>query len=358
MAVFELQCVERHSELQERHLDRSLIARVIQGLTTNLADFPDLRSATGLYDMDARLRLLALGLRLYKYDGQSLEQNLYTSVYNGITRLWEEIETNCNRRYETLGVEDFDVAFLLKHCQYLLASIESSGSFSKQVSKRAIHGFDLSMTRVSKPMVPVIKLQRSRPKWHDEYMVLEDICWSVFAGNIRARDFRDDDAITALVDEAIETTNLLRDTMEIHLPEPRKKTTVRNVFRRSAATALHIDTDSAPFEEKSEYLRYGILDLMYQLSFRIRSRSQRKCLPEFFKVVRLVLERSPPNATLFHAKATDLWNRFLEFGSKQYGDVEDLEAIKRWIDQNYEKAESKESSKKYLPDYGPDSNRI
>jgi hypothetical protein len=109
------------------------------------------------------------------------------------------------------------------------------------------------------------------------------------------------------------------------------------------------DTSNTP-EEHTDYLRYGILDLIYILSFRIRRRSRRECLRDYLKIVRLVLERSTSSATSLHAKATDIWNRICEVGaddSLTYGDEEDREAIRAWTRDHDDTTEDPEESSMY-----------
>jgi hypothetical protein len=215
-------------------------------------------------------------------------------------------------------------------------------------------GISRSFYSMRPVVAEMVKRQRSRPKWHDEYLALEDICWSIFSGNIRVRHSQDHgDGIQDLVEETYETTCQLRESMEAHLPGPMPPPSkVAKIVRKAAGAATHAVLASGPFEENAEYLRYGILDLVYQLSFRIRHRSRPKCFAEFLMVIRIVLERSPATSILLHAKATDIWNRILELGNKDsqsYGEATDREAIQRWIDRHGDKAEDPELSAKYFP---------
>ena len=365
-ATFELLRVDQHSEQDESKLDVDLITRVLSELATK-AKFSNLHSPTRLYRLELLLRLLSIGLRLYKYNGKSLRHELHSEIYDGITELWEQLHADRHRRDKTLRVEDFNVRFLLQHCQYILVSIDSTASLSRQISRVAVQGFDIAMMVVSRAFheirhtaLEIMKRQRSRPKWHREYLYLEDLCWSVFASDICIPAMKDkDDSI--FVDESVEATHFLLESMETHLPESQRKSTrVRNLWRKVKGTADNAVTGAGTFEENGDYFAYGVLDLLYQLTFRIRPEARPKCFPQFVQIIRLVLERSPSDATHLHTKATDLWNRILLLGNDDRtsyantsnangtDDAEtDADAIKYWISKHRDEAEDKDTSEKY-----------
>ena len=357
-AIFELQRVEAHSELEERRIDNHLITGVIAGLATTTY-FTDPRATKLLREMEAHLRLLAAALRLFKYTGKSLDEQLHQEVYDGTSRMFDVFDDSRSRREESLQIDDWNVAFLLKHCQYLLVSIDRSDSLSRKVARRAVIGFDAAMSAVGEnyqdlrpALLQILKRQRDRPKWHDEYMQLEDACWCVFASDIRLRAAHDHDIdIATLVEETATTTYLLRDSMEARLDTNRRKSgRFQEYLRHAVGKATQLVSDSGPYEEHGEYLQYGILDLLTQLSIRIRKRSRRKCFEDFLRVVRMVLERSPKSAKPLHLKATDLWNRILDLGHKDgivYGDEGDRDFIDSWINQNAPEAENPQFSKEY-----------
>src|SRR5271170_2402550 len=72
MAIFEIQRVELHSELEEQRIHNSLIVDVMKEVATR-SFFPDPRSDTLVLEMEAHLRLLAAALRIYSYHGKSLD---------------------------------------------------------------------------------------------------------------------------------------------------------------------------------------------------------------------------------------------------------------------------------------------
>lgn len=85
-AVFELQRVALHSEVQEQSLHNNIIARAIHDLATRVR-FADHTSPSVLRDLETHLRILASAITTYKYTGTSLDHKLRQEVYDGITRL-------------------------------------------------------------------------------------------------------------------------------------------------------------------------------------------------------------------------------------------------------------------------------
>jgi hypothetical protein len=344
-AVFEIQRVELHSELEEQRIHGSLIAQVISELATR-SYFPDHCSETLVVEMEAHLRLLAAALRIYKYNGRSLEHKIHQDVYDGISKMSSIFEKNKKNRDKKQLIEDRNVAFLIKHCQFVLVSIDSSESLARQIARKAIvgvngtlAGFGSQYHEIMPAVASIIKRQRSRPKWHEEYTQLEDACWSVFASDIRMRRPDYDTDIEAFIEEARLATFLLRESLEAHLGRPQKERKVKKLFRQAMGRATELLQDAGPPEEHYEYLIFAILDLLYQLSFRIRKRSRHLCFIDFVKMIRMVLERSPPSIARLYLKATDLWNRILLLGDKDnfvYGEDSDCHAIRKLIKQQRE----------------------
>jgi hypothetical protein len=355
-AIFELQRVELTSESRRRRLNIGLISTVIHSLATRTY-FIDLHSPELLLEMEPHIRLLAAALRLYKYRAESLQHDIHQVIYDGITRLSTEFNNGRSKRTEN-KVDENNVLFLLQHCQYLLVSIDSSESFRHRFSRRALQGFDIGMMiaarsyhNIRPAVVQMMQRQRSRPRWHDVYVELEDVCWSLFAGDIRVRNDEQAEHISELMEETHDAACLLREIMERHLPASQQSSRgVMGFVRNAGGRASQVFTASGPHDEHPYYLQYGILDLIYQMTIRIRSKSRKNCFAEFVKVVRIVLERSPSNLDVLHAKATDVWNRILEVGKedrRRYGEHEDRNAIVLWCDRNLDKVEDAERSNKY-----------
>jgi hypothetical protein len=230
-------------------------------------------------------------------------------------------------------VDDWNVAFLLKHCQYLVCSIENSDSLPRKAAKRAIVAFDAGLAGVGQQyqelrpaLAEIIKRQRSRPNWHDEYIGLEDALQAVVRADFRSRN---GDTSADILEEANSATSLLRSSIEALLMYGTKPSRLQTFFRHAVGLLTSQLQESGAYEEHSNYLDYGALDLIYQLSFRLRKSPRRSCFKQFLKVVRMVLERS--TSLSLHLKAQDIWIRVCELERRDkeiYGDPEDRVAIK------------------------------
>jgi hypothetical protein len=139
--IFELQRVDLRSELEEQHIDNNLVANVIYEVATRTF-FPDHRSSNILLDLETHLRLLASAIRLYKYNGKSLDQQIYEKMHQGITQLSNVLASCKTRTNGERKIEEWNSSFLIKHCQYLLLSIDGTESLGRAVARRAIIAFD------------------------------------------------------------------------------------------------------------------------------------------------------------------------------------------------------------------------
>src|SRR5438045_1582759 len=66
-----------------------------------------------------------------------------------LSKLWTEFKNNQGRRGESGRVEEWNVLFLVKHCQYLLLSIDGTDSLSRKIARRVTIGFDAAVSGVS-----------------------------------------------------------------------------------------------------------------------------------------------------------------------------------------------------------------
>ena len=135
MAVFELQRVELLSELEDQYIDNSAVLDVIYELSTG-SYFSDLHSPSFLLDMDSHLRLLTSALRLYKFHGKSLDQQICQEIYRGIQGLLSTFENNRQWSDAKFKIEEYNVDFLFKHCFCLLQSIDNTDCLSRAVARR------------------------------------------------------------------------------------------------------------------------------------------------------------------------------------------------------------------------------
>jgi hypothetical protein len=353
-AVFELRRGQLHSELDDcgdTNNECDTVARVIHELATRTY-FTDLRSPNLLVDLEAHLRLLASAIRVYKYSGRCLDLQIHQDVYRGLENLANTLENNRRGTDERLKIEEWNAAFLLKHCLYLLLSVDNSGAVGRTVARRAVMAFDHSVEEAEEYSdlksvgIQILRRQRSRPKWHDEYMHLEDTCWSIFVSDIHGCCTD----IDVLLDETNAVTHLLRDSMRAHPIQSSQTQNKAQKLRHVVQTARNLgNVAQNDVYDEDDYLRYGILDLFYQLSFRTRKRSRVKCFTEHVKLLRMVLEGC--SSTSMRTKATDLWNRILDLGEIDhigYGTEEDRQAIHNWISRHPDDTEPKEYSAVYL----------
>lgn len=102
-----------------------------------------------------------------------------------------------------------------------------------------------------------------------------------------------------------------------------------------------------PFEENDEYFEYGILDLMYDFSFRVAKTARPQCFEEIITAVRDTLENS--TAGLLRVKAIDLHRKIIEIGRDdrvEYGYKDDYEIIEKWVEDHSEELELPQNSKR------------
>lgn len=226
-ALFELARVTRHAEAETPLLTRHTILRVLTKLST-CAPFYDF-GETSLIDLERCLRLLAAALRLYKYEGTSLKHDLRDSLYKGINTLSDLFGDNQknHKDIENMQIEQESIAFLLKHCQYLLISIDDADSLSKIGARKVGKLFDGALAGYGNQYIDARKLgreavsrQRLRPKWHDEYMRLEDICFTIYARAVGIEVTPATAAeLTELMNEEQLAIHEIRDSMEDQLTE-------------------------------------------------------------------------------------------------------------------------------------------
>jgi hypothetical protein len=352
-AVFELQRLELHSDLHDERIDHNLIASLIYELSSKACSVNH-RALNVLIDQEVHLRLLAAAIRLYKYYGKALEHQIHRHVSRNLSLLAITMDQNRRGTDERFKIEEYNVDFLLDHCQNLLLGTDTTDSLGRLIARRAISSMDTPTCAIEREAqlqarsLEIHQSQRIRPKWHDEYMQLEDACSSVFASDIRIRGSNNVDAI---LQETTALTQLLRDSLESYLPRPQKgQSKFNKVMKRAVNTLAHASSDAASNLHRLEYLHYGLVDLLYQLSFRCRKRARVEYFTECVQVIRLILERSHSNVGLL-LKVTDLWNRILDLGDRDdlvYGEQDDRETIGVWISEHLDATEVRDYSAMFL----------
>jgi len=338
MAIFDLARIFRLSGPQNALLAKETILRVLYKLATTppFYDYDE----TSLLELECYLRLLSSALRLYKYDNTTLRSDIHTKIYTAITAINGIFsdDQSVNRRIANMYIERQNVAFLVKHSQYLLVSIKSAetivdAAFRKAVllAESAANAKGGQMNDAKAQAIEALARQRSRSKWHDEYIRMEDVCFETYArelGTLLATTTGPDD------ERWQKAAVNLRESLEEQLEsdQPRRTYSVINVGRRMLGRTTQLVQSAGPYEEHMEYLNYGILDLMFKMTFRVERKTE--CFNIFVRAVKLIFERTHKSAHEVHRKASDLYQRIQalsEADAVPYGLPEDVEWIDNWL---------------------------
>jgi hypothetical protein len=353
MAIFEVDRVARPADHETERLNRMTVLRVLAKLGMQ-APFYDHCQNSSLIELEQHLRLLAAALRLYKLHGTALEFSLHAALYQGINKLSDLFDTSRKHRQPQFKIEEWNVAFLLQHCQYLLTSINHSQTLVKNVGNRirlamggVLSGYGNQFVDASMYAKELAKRQRSRPKWHDMYIHFEDLCWNIIAMDVgvETAEQRPDTE-----KQEKETALDFRDGFEDLLSkESSSWYNIAGAVHKFVGKTTKLAQDAGPYEENAEYLKYGMLDLLYHLTFRINNRQV--CLEQFVWIIKTVLLLAHPSATALHRKAFDLYNRINELGHEdhvEYGSLEDRAVIDQWGTAHLGKSETIEDSARYV----------
>lgn len=352
-AIFELARVARHAETTNPLLPRHTILRVLTKLAT-FTPFQDI-SPRSLIELELHLRLLAIALRLYKYEGTSLSHKLRDDLYQGITKLSEKFRDDRRDCGPTLHIERWNVAFLLQHCQYILLSIEDSYSLAKTAASKFLKLIDGTLSAYGGQYVDArrygrdaLRRQRTRPKWHESFMELEDLCFAIYARGVGVEIDPPSDEVELHLEE-LGTARKLRDNLEDQLfDESGSHHSLTQTFNTFVRRTTQITFESGPYEENGEYFKYGILDLIYELCFRVKNRAA--CFEQFVGVLKSGLENSHRSATPTNRKIVDIYQRIRAVGESDgvvYGKNEERAAIEAWMRRNSNEFEPYDSAKAY-----------
>ena len=221
----------------------------------------------------------------------------------------------------------------------------------------ALSGYGGQSVETKAILREITRIQRLVPKWHSEFVELEDLCFSLFAGGYKVWDGEsngeagsDGPKYTAAQDER-EITDRLCEVLEDTLVEGdvgEFYTLLRNLRKGFSKTTRYL-FDSGVYEENSEYYHYGIMDLMMQMTYHVKDRGY--CFKEFVRIVKTMLERSHPKANALHRKGVDLYRRIHTEGEHDrvlYGREEDIAVIEIWINANRADIEEQEASFRYV----------
>ena len=337
--IFLVARAAREAEVKKPWLSKHTILRVINKLSTG--SLFNGYGSEGLVDLEHHLRLLSVVLRSYQYDGGSLEHSLRLKLFNGIQALSDAFEVDRRKCPPEKQIENRNVAFFIYHCQDLLLTIKDSEALSLTVAKRAMHGVNAAVNIYGKNMGKaqhnvreLTKFQRPVPKWHSEFVKLEDLCFTFMAKKYKVRESQgvveqeltlDERAIAITLCDELERMLVEGDTGKFY--------SALGNLRKGFGKATQVLFDSGVYEENGEYCQYGIMDLMHQVTFYLEA-DRTYCLKEFIRVIRSILEKSHPKANSVHRKAIELYRRIDAMGEAdrvRYGEAKDCKAIINWI---------------------------
>jgi hypothetical protein len=337
--IFQVARAAREAGVKTPWLSNHTILRVINKLSTGSlfnGYGPD-----GLVDLEHHLRLMSVVLRLYQYDDCLLEHNLLLKLFTGIQTLSDAFEVDRRKCPPEKQIENRNVAFLIYHCQNLLLTIKDSELLGWTVAKKAMHGvnaavhtYGKNLGKAQQSLRELARFQRPVPKWHAEFVKLEDLCFTFMARKHKVRESQGvadqevefDERGTAIrLCDGLERMLVARDTGKFY--------SALGNLQKGFGKATQVLFDSGVYEENGEYCQYGIMDLMHQVTYYLET-ERSECLSEFIRVIRSTLERSHAKANSVHRKAIELYRRIDAMGEAdrmRYGEAKDCKAIEAWL---------------------------
>lgn len=291
------------------------------------------------------LTLLAEALRSFSKQVYALEHDVRNRWYEGVTNLYKITKRTRRDCPAEFHIEHADNLFFLKHIQYLVLSIkdgysggEKLSEFGGHVIRGALYGYSHQFVEAADSAKDALSRKRKREEWHSDYIGLEQRCFTAVAqsvenGNERARN-------------ELGATIALRNALEKEIVKDGNN--ICGLTRELKALRGRIGQSlqsSGQYEEHDDYFKYGLIDLMYFLSFRVRNR--KACFDEMIGAVHEILERFEVSDNLLR-KIIDLYRQLNYIGKSDgitYGKQNEHDAIKQWITEHQTAVESPESSK-------------
>lgn len=305
-------------------LDGRTIVRVIEKLTTFKAD----RRLKDPVNMERHFRLLAAVLRLYQYRNFPLD---HVKLFKTIQELADSFEANRRNWPQHKQIENGNVAFLINHCQSLIFSINDLDIRTTSLARRATGIIDAGLSVYGGQWVKANRhlremITRGVPKWHAEFVKLEDLCFSLFAESYKLYYGESAGESIASPKDELEVIYRLCDVLE--------EMVVENDLQSGWGRGVY-----------DQYFHFGVMDLMMQMTYHVKDR--RYCFKEFVHVVKTTLEGSHPKANPLHRKAVDLYRKIIrqgELDKVRYGGDKDIAAIRTWIKANEAYIEKQDES--------------
>ena len=337
-AAIEVDRVGLQSETWQPCLPSADIAMLLGKLGTENS-FRDFTKDVFLCDMEQFLRLLAASLRLYRFHGKSLYHDSHDLLYKKLEKNIQQIQKDVQ---DDEIVERGNIAFLLQHCRFLLVSIESSHCLARSTAREFVRGLGGDSTAIAKRYDEIImrqrydeimqcaERQRIRPGWHARFVQMDDLCSATFMHWIGMRNLDGDARDSAPFEDENIASMVLYDCLEDHFRQMEQPPTTNRPLLSKLTKPFQ---GSSVDDQVVDYLLYGVLDLMYQVSFRIPKAFRGKYFEQVFKGIRQVLEKAQPSSSLLY-KALDLWNHINAIGEVDkttYGGMSDRDHICRWL---------------------------
>lgn len=302
-----------------------------------------------LIDTRRYISLLAEVLRSFQDEPDiiTIEHGIRCVYYEGINKMSRDLERVGRDRSGNLEIEWWDAKITLKHCQYMLLSMGDSFTTPDYVLEKtrlviqgALQGFGNQFVDATATLTEILKGQRKREPWHEEYMDLEAMYFETFGYEKQIsgpQGQREGNTVVALIDRL--ERELASKTSQHSSTITRLQRAWREIGRRVRA--------SGPFEEHDYYFEYLLLDLLYKASFRLPLNCRRYCLGEMIRVIRSALQWSHESAAPLHLKATDLYRRIDRLAKEDrvgYITVEHGIVIDQWISRRRGKSENETNS--------------
>jgi len=292
------------------------------------------------------LLLLAEALRGFanRVDGRIIvmHADVRRQWYGGVNMLYYRYTEGRMARSPEFQIEVWDSKFLFKHIQYLLLSIPDSHTGGRRfvelggwIAKGALQGYGGQYVDALDSLKAAVSRKHKREPWHDQYLESEENFFATSYGT-------DEDGVASAEREVVIT---FRNEIErVLLEHGTIRLNIKQGFKFLGAKVGQSLQSAGPSEDNAHYYEYGLLDLLYRWSFKIRN--HQVCFTEMIGAVRRVLEGS--SCQRLHRKAIDLYRHLTELGIPHgviYGDPEERDAIDRWINQ-FQDGSSKDNSKR------------
>lgn len=137
-------------------------------------------SSMALIDLLRYMRILAEAFRSFKEEETAIEHDVRNKWHSGLIRL-EDLFERASRRSLPAQIERCDLMFFLKHCQYLLIAIDI-GEVKDAFVNGVLQGFGNQYIETKVILNAITRRKRkSRPTWHDEYLIIEEKCFDTIA---------------------------------------------------------------------------------------------------------------------------------------------------------------------------------